>query len=211
MNMQLSRIHFPVTTLGYGKRLCIWTQGCHLRCPGCINRDTWHPDMGFVMTVPELFRACSRCFAHADGFTITGGEPFEQPEALVELLTLLRASHGGDILVFSGFERDRLLDHPVVAAGLVDVLISGPYLGSSGQTLTLRGSDNQRIDLLTSLARARYPEDIDQRPWAKPRRLDLFPAGDGLFMAGIPEPGWGHDFQNALTNHGFTCRTSDQP
>jgi anaerobic ribonucleoside-triphosphate reductase activating protein len=210
MNVLLSRIHFPVTTLGYGRRIGIWTQGCHIRCPGCVSRDTWDPEGGFSTSITDLFQNCHKWFDSADGVTLSGGEPFEQPEALLELLSLIRSSHPGDILVFSGFEREALLSQPVVTHGLVDVLVSGPYRSEAGQTLTLRGSDNQRIDLLTPLARERYPADIDRRLWESPRRMDFFPTDNTLFMAGIPEPGWGENFRTALAARGFACRTSEQ-
>lgn len=41
MRMILSRLHFPVTTLGPGRRIGVWFQGCSIRCAGCISRDTW--------------------------------------------------------------------------------------------------------------------------------------------------------------------------
>ena len=44
----ISRIHYPVTTLGPGKRIGIWMQGCSIRCPGCISADTWAPGRGVV-------------------------------------------------------------------------------------------------------------------------------------------------------------------
>ena len=43
MNISLSRVHFPVTTLGPGQRLGLWFQGCSIRCAGCISADTWGP------------------------------------------------------------------------------------------------------------------------------------------------------------------------
>ena len=41
--LALSRALFPVTTLGPGRRLGIWFQGCSIRCRGCISVDTWPP------------------------------------------------------------------------------------------------------------------------------------------------------------------------
>ena len=38
--LALSRMHFPVTTLGPGNRIGIWVQGCTIRCPGCVSADT---------------------------------------------------------------------------------------------------------------------------------------------------------------------------
>jgi len=162
------------------------------------------------MEVSEVIAACSRFLDRCDGFTVTGGEPFEQPEALAELLAGLRSMHAADILVFSGKEREDLLGHPVVVSHLIDVLVSGPYRPEAGQTLTLRGSDNQIVDLLTPLARQRYPDDINEKPWESPRHLDFFPTETTLFMAGIPEVGWGEEFRLALAERGIECRTSEQ-
>ena len=39
----VSRLHFPVTTLGPGRRAAIWLQGCSIHCRGCVSRDTWAP------------------------------------------------------------------------------------------------------------------------------------------------------------------------
>ncbi|WP_461325238.1 4Fe-4S cluster-binding domain-containing protein [Bradyrhizobium diazoefficiens] len=46
IRISVSRIHFPVTTLGPGRRLGIWFQGCSIRCPGCISMDTWMEGAG---------------------------------------------------------------------------------------------------------------------------------------------------------------------
>ena len=55
----LSRIHFPVTTLGPGRRIGIWFQGCSIRCPGCISMDTWAQGRGntTIEEVVECHRA----------------------------------------------------------------------------------------------------------------------------------------------------------
>ena len=39
--MYLDRILYPVTSLGPGKRLCIWVSGCNARCEGCANPELW--------------------------------------------------------------------------------------------------------------------------------------------------------------------------
>ena len=125
--------------------------------------------------------------AEADGFTISGGEPFDQPDALHALLKELRRLHSGDVLVYSG--------HPIEAlplkrfAGLIDALISDPLSLSSPQTLPLRGSDNQRLHLMTRLAEERF--GFAREPRQTPQSLDImFDEGNGdAFLAGIPR--WG--------------------
>ena len=98
----LSRIHFPVTALGPGRRIGIWFQGCSIRCPGCISMDTWAQGRGST-TVDKVADAISQWSTTADGITISGGEPFDQPDALFELLARIRSQTEADILVFTGY------------------------------------------------------------------------------------------------------------
>ena len=37
----IDRIYAPVTTLGPGKRIALWTSGCSKRCEGCANPELW--------------------------------------------------------------------------------------------------------------------------------------------------------------------------
>jgi len=103
MRVAVSRLHFPVTTLGPGRRLGVWLQGCSIRCPGCISVDTWDEGSGMI-DAEELLRAVDLHAREADGLTVSGGEPFEQPAALASLLTRWRASSDGSTLVFTGRE-----------------------------------------------------------------------------------------------------------
>ena len=67
----------------------------------------------------------SRCgFRKRTWITISGGEPFDQPEALVALLAQVHLLSECSILVYSGYPFETLLDkHPQVLAA-IDVLIS---------------------------------------------------------------------------------------
>ena len=59
--ISLSRLHFPVTTLGPGRRIGIWFQGCSIRCPGCISADTWAFRTAAAMVTDVLALAAARC------------------------------------------------------------------------------------------------------------------------------------------------------
>jgi anaerobic ribonucleoside-triphosphate reductase activating protein len=210
MKLAVNRIHFPVTTLGYGRRVGIWTQGCSIRCSGCISKDTWESGPEFLIETDELLVGCDKWLMRCDGVSISGGEPFDQPDGLAQLITELRRRMIGDILVYSGFNHRRLFEQFPEIISQLDVLVSEPYVESAGDSLVLRGSDNQRIFLLTELARQRYPADIDQRGWDGQRRLDLVVLGDEIWMAGIPRRGEMTRLRDELRRVGVECETSDE-
>jgi anaerobic ribonucleoside-triphosphate reductase activating protein len=184
-SIALSRIHFPVTTLGPGRRIGIWLQGCSIRCPGCISMDTWAPGRG-ITTIDEVVSAIAQWIPTADGITISGGEPFDQPVALMELLGRLRSLTEADVLVFTGHPWTKVRETLDASPGLIDALVTGPFENSRSQTLALRGSDNQELHFLTALGQARFASF--QRPITEAERtLDvMFDDHGDVWFAGIP-------------------------
>ena len=123
--LSISRVHFPVTTLGPGKRIGVWFQGCGIQCPGCISKDTWARRPANT-SVSEVLEFCSGYSRDADGLTITGGEPLEQSAGLLALLSGFRRLLGprADVLLYSGRASGEVL--PLVSSwtGLVDAVIA---------------------------------------------------------------------------------------
>ncbi|HDN2510242.1 MULTISPECIES: 4Fe-4S single cluster domain-containing protein [Providencia] len=186
MNISVSRIHFPVTTLGPGKRIGIWFQGCSLRCKGCLSPDTWHVKESYL-TVAKLINQIVEWYPVADGITISGGEPFEQPDALFELIREIKQRFQGDILVYSGYEWDVIEDRVKRMNPYIDALISEPFKVEIPQTLMLRGSDNQQLHLLTPLGKTLFKQ-YQRVITPEDKKLDLaFDEQGRLFLAGIPE------------------------
>ena len=185
MDLSLSRMHFPVTTLGPGRRIGIWFQGCSIRCPGCISADTWGPGHR-RLSLEQLLEQITPWLQEAEGITLSGGEPFDQFDALRSLLEGLRRLSKLDILVYSGYSLEQL-DEPLLQInGLIDALISDPYIEALSQTMALRGSDNQRLSLLTPLGRARLG-DYERLLEPTDKALDLmFDESGSVWMAGIP-------------------------
>jgi anaerobic ribonucleoside-triphosphate reductase activating protein len=210
MRLFLSRLHFPVTTLGPGRRAGIWFQGCSLHCPGCISTDTWIHERGQT-TVADVIQTISPWLHEADGVTISGGEPFEQLEALEALLIALREEIGPDkdVLVYSGHTWEKISRRLSTWAGLADALISDPFVRSGSQTFVWRGSDNQRLHLLTELGRKRYSDSRHALRETLPKALDVFFDGDTVWMAGIPEAGSLTQITQALADAGFASAATD--
>jgi anaerobic ribonucleoside-triphosphate reductase activating protein len=132
----VSRLHFPITTLGPGRRIGVWFQGCSIRCAGCISADTWPSGHGLT-TVDAVLQALASWVPAAEGITISGGEPFDQPEALRELLTALRSETETDIFVYSGYPFESLRDWLASTPGLIDALMTDPYDERASQICVL--------------------------------------------------------------------------
>lgn len=135
---------------GPGLRAVVWFQGCTLGCPGCFNPGTHDPQGGYDSDTETLATRILGLGAKIEGISISGGEPFQQPEALLDLLCRLADSHLSR-LVFSGYslpEIDRLPLGPSILRH-IDVLIAGRYVASRRLGHSLLGSANQRIHLLT--------------------------------------------------------------
>jgi len=147
---------------GPGARFVVWFQGCTLGCPGCFNPAT-HGD-GPESDIGEVI-AQLRAARDIEGVSLSGGEPFQQPEAALALLGAAREL-GLSTLAFSGYtlEEARVIAPEVVAK--LDVLIDGRYIAGERLATGLRGSANQRIQLLTS----RYTlADVEATPVAEIR------------------------------------------
>ena len=107
--MQTARFFSPVHTLGPGRRVGLWTQGCRKKCPECtapelqvFRKELEIPEEILSRMIKDAARrnGCS-------GLTISGGDPFEQPESLLKLLKLLRETFE-DILVYTGYTMEEI-------------------------------------------------------------------------------------------------------
>jgi len=153
--------------------------------------------------------AASDWLRQADGVTISGGEPFDQPEALKALLESIRSHTNVDILVYSGHAFEALETRLPTFAGLIDALISDPYDRNAVQTLALRGSDNQRLHFLTQLGRSRFAE-FGGRCASAEKRFDVMMDDNGtVWLAGIPGRGDFARLKHLLVRDGHLAVTTE--
>lgn len=139
---------------GPGLRLAVFAQGCPHHCPECHNPQSHDFDGGEWGDTAEILRiAEDNCLL--DGITLTGGEPFCQPEACAELA---RGAHelGLNVWVYTGYLFENLLNGTDAQRELLknaDVLVDGPFLiAQKSMDVRFRGSKNQRlIDVQKSL------------------------------------------------------------
>ena len=150
--MQIDRVLYPITTLGPGKRLVIWTIGCKKECPKCANPELWRKDAGKSIDVTDFVDMLKQSIGSQpiDGVTLTGGDPLEQPQELAKLLPLLR-KYTDDILIYTGYILEEAINASTkeewdVIKQHTSVLIDGPYIdGLNNSKCALRGSANQNI------------------------------------------------------------------
>jgi anaerobic ribonucleoside-triphosphate reductase activating protein len=194
VQLQLNKAHYPVTALGPGRRIGIWTQGCSIHCPGCVSLDTWKPDRSKAIAVDALIAWCRRVSSDApEGITISGGEPFDQPRALAQLLAGLQRWRASttppfDILCYSGYRLEKLQkEHRRVLAQL-DAIICDPYVAARPTERWWRGSDNQRLVPLSALGEARYRQYVEA-PADAPKRFQVVADGERIWFVGIPRRG----------------------
>lgn len=137
---------------GPGVRAVIWVQGCSLGCKGCFNPETHLPEGGINVTVDELFNNILDCAPHIEGITVTGGEPLQQGEALLELLQRVRQYTDLSCLLFSGFTRDEIqqMQRANELLSCIDILIAGRYHAATKyQEKCAKGMAGKTIHFLT--------------------------------------------------------------
>ena len=135
---------------GPGIRFVIFTQGCPHFCAGCHNPQTHNPFAGEEYEI-DIIKEEITAAKGITGITISGGEPFLQPEALSELVDHAK-SIGLHVVVYSGYIYEDLLilgqQNPSIINVLekADILIDGPFIKAERDiSLAFRGSRNQRI------------------------------------------------------------------
>jgi anaerobic ribonucleoside-triphosphate reductase activating protein len=187
--LRFHKAHYPVTVLGYGRRIGIWLQGCSIRCKKCVSQDTWEADGGADLPVSDLLAWCqTKAKDGLDGITISGGEPFDQPLALVALLRELdrwrtQSRQTFDLLCYSGYPYAALQARHADILALLDVVIPEPYVDSLPEGGCWRGSENQTLVPLSPLAVARYGQPGDA---IAEKTMQLAVENGRVWMIGIP-------------------------
>ena len=163
--MYVDRILYPVTSLGPGKRLCIWVSGCNARCEGCANPELWTQRPEQFISVENLALAIKKSVMgkEIEGITISGGEPFDQAVDVIKLLNLLNCKV--DILVFSGYLYEEIKNDITknMLLEMIDVFVDGRYIEelNDGRS-ALKGSSNQCIYILNEKKEKLYDDYLKQ-------------------------------------------------
>lgn len=132
---------------GEGIRLAIFFQGCLHHCEGCQNPGSW-PMYGGIKMDTEQFKKQMVSDPLLSGITLTGGEPFLQPVAALDLAKFAK-SKGKSVWCYTGYMFEQIMeweDNRKELLSYIDVLIDGRFeRDKRSLELAWRGSINQRI------------------------------------------------------------------
>lgn len=185
--MKIDRIIYPITSLGPGERIAIWTVGCSKHCDNCASRELWSFNDNKEIDVDELIFSIKQQFKNknVDGITITGGDPLEQATELLKLLKGLRELTD-DILVYTGYEYSEInsiYPRSVIEElkSCISVLIDGRYIDQlNDNTSALKGSSNQEIIFFDNDKVEKYKSYINEG-----RKIQNVYYNDYLMSVGI--------------------------
>lgn len=183
--LNIAAIAARTEALGPGTRAVVWVQGCSFNCPGCLA-PKWIPFVPAMELTPQAILE-KLDLDRISGMTFSGGEPMEQATGLAALARLARQKKNLDLICFTGYRYERLLNNPPnsgVAELLaeVDVLVDGPFVQALNDSVGLRGSSNQRVLHLTSKLRGHNFE-------SHTRNIEITITDGELAFIGIPTPG----------------------
>lgn len=154
-----TKLQYDSIVDGEGIRTVIWTQGCPHNCLGCHNPQTHSFDGGYLEDIDVIKKELAS-HSNQDGITLSGGDPFAQPEACKEIASYAK-SIGLNVWCYTGYTFEALInmasknDIYMKLLENIDVLIDGKFvLELRNLGLKFRGSSNQRvIDVQTSIKR----------------------------------------------------------
>ena len=140
---------------GPGLRYVVFVQGCSHHCLGCHNPETWDFDGGNEVDISDLVSEMAKN-PLLSGLTLSGGEPFEQPEAS-KWLALFAKLQDKNVWCYTGYTWEEIRAENIKEWNnlllAIDVLVDGPFIQEQKSfDLDYRGSWNQRlIDVKKSL------------------------------------------------------------
>ena len=165
---------------GPGNRFVLWTQGCSKGCKNCFNPETWSTDLYKELSPTQIFELIKNF--EVEGVTISGGDPLEQEDDLLELLFLLKEIKlPKGIILFTGFSRNEIRENPIREECLsyIDVLIDGRYEEELKTDSSLRGSSNQEFYF--------FSDKISREELFFDQEIELSLENDKIVMTGFPK------------------------
>ena len=165
-------------TLGPGNRLVLWASGCPRKCLGCISPELQELHSGFDISVDNLADLISPQLSGLDGITVSGGDPFFQPEELRKFVSLIK-HQCDDILIYTGY---LLSEIDKKALEGITAIIDGPYIAEQATDGILPyGSYNQRLHVFDTRYKPTYTKWLNSYE----AKIQTFSSHNGIYSVGI--------------------------
>ena len=189
----------PVKVLGPYARAVIWVQGCDFACRGCIVPESWDHSAAEDVDISELV-AWVLSQPNIEGVTLSGGEPMLQAEALSTLIDQIREVRNLGVMCYTGYRIEYLKSQGDIAQKLlltkIDLLVDGIYQENLQDDLLWRGSNNQRLLLLSDRYRDFLQSQVDRS-----EGLEFFLNETGeVGFSGVPtQPNFRQEFESRMS------------
>lgn len=172
-------VFHPLYCLGPSERIGVWLQGCDIGCNDCIAVHTWEQTDDKLIKITDLVDEIKNF--NSKRLTISGGEPFNQPQSLYSFLQEIRMDFD-DILIYSGYEYKYLSKKFPKILALVDVLVDGPFKKELETTKNYKGSKNQKMYIFNTKLVPIYEEYLADNK----SKLQVHQIKNDLYVLGIP-------------------------
>lgn len=188
----------PVKVLGPYARAVIWVQGCDFGCKGCIVPESWDQDAAEEVDISELVTWVLNQ-PNIEGITLSGGEPMLQAEALSILIDELREVKDLGVVCYTGYRLEYLKKLGDISQNnllkKIDLLIDGVYSENLQDDLLWRGSNNQRLLLLSD----RYREFLQSQSDRSAGLEFFFNETGEVGFSGVPiQPNFRQEFESRM-------------
>ena len=145
----LYRLYHNSVVDGAGRRSVVQVAGCSIRCRGCYVPETHDRQNGTLVSISSIVDEIVSKRPQHDGVTILGGEPFDQPGSVAELVSRLKWQNL-HITIYSGYTLETLIARRDPSTDYIlthsDLLIDGPFVYQERESAgEYRGSRNQRV------------------------------------------------------------------
>ena len=206
--LQVADIQDYSYVAGPGLRCVIWLAGCNRRCPGCFQPQYFSFSAGRRYQVDEIADHILG-ISNIDGVTFSGGEPFEQSEALASVCRILKARSDLSLLSYTGYRlewlRDRSQNHRNFLETL-DIIIDGEYRENEAGSYLWRGSRNQRVIYLKSGENKQLIAATETGQ----QQIQVTLTSSNLVVTGFPDGPSAFAFRSALMRRGVILASSKE-
>lgn len=149
LSIWLYRLYHNSVVDGPGRRSVVQVSGCSIRCRNCLVPQTHRLENGELVSVSSIVAEVVAHRGEHDGVTILGGEPFDQPQPVAELVSRLK-HRGLHVTIYSGYTIEQLIQRRLPSIDYIlthiDLLIDGPFISEMRDGAgEYRGSRNQRM------------------------------------------------------------------